>query len=1116
MIVLFVMCIQSAFIAQEKRITIPDLLKQFPAQSTEERDRLARAIVQSGSEGIIELCRMLVPSGKGDDAQARYALNGLAHYISSPAGTEDERRIVEKVYTDALKASVDAEVKAFLIEQLQLLGHDDSVKPLSHFLMDDRLCDPAAQALVSIGSSKAEKALLETLKKSEGKRRIALIKALGELGSRRAVKTITGYTKNQDVDLRQISLWALANIGDPSSEKILAEMLKTASPGEYTKAASFYLLFVERLAQSGKPEACVRICREFLRDRMDEEDQVRCAALSLLVSVLGEEAFPDLYAAVDSDSNALRGVALKLAETLGGASTTEEWIGKLRHVPIETEAMIVRMLGRRGDRTALPAILEEINGKDPIVRIAAIQSAGRVGKNGAIPAIIEAMKTADKETLEAVKESLLSYSDEEGISLLARVLPEMPPLSRVTAMEVLAERGARQFREVVYGQTKTSDSNVRLAALRALETLADAEDLPRLIGFLKKTDDPAELRAVENAVVASAQSLSPPEERSTLLLTEYPSMMEIQRHAVLRALSRIGGKKALRRVVEETGSPEVELRHAAVRALAEWPDMSASNDLLKISRTSKDDGDRKLALRGYVRLVDESALLPWEKLYLLKAALDDRDYIDEIRLVLRGLAEVHNVASLKVVSEYFHDEMLKHDAASAAMAIAFQRSISEEGLVGEEVVSILNDVLAVLEDEPAQRRVREYIDRISSGGESSGKIELNRLPEEYYTLFNGADLTGWRRHDNLPGHGLAGKWFVEEETIVGTQDPPGYGGFLTTTTTYQDFELLLETKIDWPFDSGVFLRVGPDGKCHQITLDYRSDGEIGGVYCSWTQGFVYHCPEGVSYFKKDAWNRMRIVCQGEPARIRVWLNGTLITDFQHTAETTAGVPKEGTIALQVHPGGEGFEESRARFRNIFIREIPREGEWKILFNGSNFTGWTGATTGYLVQDGKIVCPENGGGNLYTKEEFSDFILRFQFKLTPGANNGLGIRAPLTGDAAYVGMELQILDNTAEKYRDLKPYQFHGSIYGVVPAKREYLRPTGEWNFEEVIAKGRRIKVNLNGVTIVDADIDEASRGGTMDGRDHPGLKREKGHIGFLGHGSCVEFRGIQIKELNYK
>ena len=198
---------------------------------------------------------------------------------------------------------------------------------------------------------------------------------------------------------------------------------------------------------------------------------------------------------------------------------------------------------------------------------------------------------------------------------------------------------------------------------------------------------------------------------------------------------------------------------------------------------------------------------------------------------------------------------------------------------------------------------------------------LNQPPKGFESLFNGRDLTGWKRHDNLPDHGLAGKWTVEQGAIVGIQDPPGQGGFLTTSHTFRDFELRLETKIDWPFDSGVFLRVGPDGKSHQVMLDYRPGGEIGAIYCPWTHGFVHHCPDGKQYFKRGEWNKLRIMCEGEPARIRVWLNGTLITDFQHTAQSTAGIPEQGTICLQVHPGGKGHESSKARFRNIFIRKI---------------------------------------------------------------------------------------------------------------------------------------------------------------------------------------------------
>ena len=125
----------------------------------------------------------------------------------------------------------------------------------------------------------------------------------------------------------------------------------------------------------------------------------------------------------------------------------------------------------------------------------------------------------------------------------------------------------------------------------------------------------------------------------------------------------------------------------------------------------------------------------------------------------------------------------------------------------------------------------------------------------------------------------------------------------------------------------------------------------------------------------------------------------------------------------------------------------------------------------------------------------------------------GIRTPLEGDAAYVGMELQILDDDAPIYKDLEEYQYHGSVYGVIAAKRGHLKPLGEWNCQEVIADGDNIKITLNGNVIVDGNLREASKNGTVDGKDHPGLLNKSGHIAFLGHGSEVKFRNIRIKEL---
>ena len=186
-----------------------------------------------------------------------------------------------------------------------------------------------------------------------------------------------------------------------------------------------------------------------------------------------------------------------------------------------------------------------------------------------------------------------------------------------------------------------------------------------------------------------------------------------------------------------------------------------------------------------------------------------------------------------------------------------------------------------------------------------------------------------------------------------------------------------------------------------------------------------------------------------------------------------------------------------------------------LFDGQSLNGWVGNKSSYLVKEGMIVIEPKGGGggNLYTEKEYGNFVLRFEFQLTPGANNGLGIHAPLEGDAAYVGKEFQILDNEAEKYAGLQTYQYHGSLYGVMPAKRGFLRPTGEWNQQEVRINHPFVTVILNGEIILEGNYLEASQSGTLDKKEHPGLARSRGHIGFLGHGDLVRFRNIKIKEL---
>lgn len=218
-------------------------------------------------------------------------------------------------------------------------------------------------------------------------------------------------------------------------------------------------------------------------------------------------------------------------------------------------------------------------------------------------------------------------------------------------------------------------------------------------------------------------------------------------------------------------------------------------------------------------------------------------------------------------------------------------------------------------------------------------------------------------------------------------------------------------------------------------------------------------------------------------------------------------------------GDEGIykkDQKRNKDKVFKLSKQEKKEGFKILFDGTSMDQWVSNTDEYLLEDGTITMhPAEGGGygNLYTKDEFDNFVLRFEFQLTPGANSGLGLRHEIVPkEKGYLGMELQILDDGDEQYKDLKPYQYHGSIYNYVPAKKGSLKPVGEWNYQEVIANGSRITVILNGDVIVEGDLDEVTKDIPIE-KIQAGLLTKKGHIAFLGHDSVVKFKNIRIKEL---
>ncbi len=248
--------------AQAAKSKVQALVDRFPAQNTEARQALASQLMGMGSEGILLVCRLLVPPGTGDDTNARYALSALATNVSQEGG-EKARELYAKALIKALDKQTNKEVQAFLIRQLQRTGKKESIKPLKRYLDNKRLCEPATQALLAIGTPDAEKVLLKALR-ATGANRVTLIKALGELQNKEATKKILPFATDTNDELRQVTLFALANIGDPLAEKAVSTVSLEAPSYERISAPSVYLLYAQRLSESGHKMQSANICRNLI------------------------------------------------------------------------------------------------------------------------------------------------------------------------------------------------------------------------------------------------------------------------------------------------------------------------------------------------------------------------------------------------------------------------------------------------------------------------------------------------------------------------------------------------------------------------------------------------------------------------------------------------------------------------------------------------------------------------------------------------------------------------------------------------------------------------------------------------------------------------------------
>jgi HEAT repeat protein len=1097
---------------------VSEILAFMPAQNKDQLNKSMELMSSLNENDLITMLGKFTAPGQGDNTALEYAVAGYSFYVMQP-GKEEQRKTIVAAYCAALDKEQNDQNKQFLIRQLQQTGKDDAVNCLQKYLGNETLVGPVARALAQINSPASEKVLLDALKQSDDRAKLSLIEALGYAQYKPAAAAISAITKDATGESRKVGLFALARIADPTSATLLEQAAKQAHyTFDETDAVSAYILYLQKLAATGNKSTASRLSAKLMSDASTAKAiHTRTAALKLQVDMNGAAALPLLYAAMKDANSEYRAAALQFALPYQSGANNKQWLKTMSGISSEAKVQVLYMLANTKDKSLLPQIQPYLKDQNAAVKAAAIQSIGKLGQQDALATILPLMKSGKQEDIQAVKNSIILMKGDQVTSILERNLQGMPAPAKAALIEVLAARRASHAADEIFNYTKDNDTAVQRAAMNALPAVVSDKDLARLFPMIGSTNDKY-IKPVQQSIINASLTIKDTAARTKLIIDEMNRAAESNKWIYLDILAATGSNGAIDAIEKSFENGNEKTRSAAISALSNSTGKKAASTLLAMAGKTTTTADKEAAVDGYIHIITSSNFQPEQKLLMLQEVMGLASAETQRKKIIREAGRTGTFPALIFAGKFLDDASVEQDAALTVMNIA----LSHKEFNGDIVRRLLDKTSAVLKGQDADYQ-RQAI-----------KKHLTEMPagDGFVALFNGQDLSGWKglvadpiKRSKMDSVTLAKEQEKADKTMKegwsakdGLLIFNGHGENLATVKQYGDFEMFVDWKITKNGDAGIYLRGTPQVQIWDTSrVDVGAQVGSGGLYNNQKNQSkpLVMADNGIG-----EWNNFHIIMKGD--KVTVYLNGQLVTDntvLENYWDRSLPIFSKEQIELQAHG-------TYVAYRNIYLKELTgsapfvlsddeKQQGFNVLFDGSNLDQWIGNKIDYTVDDGEIlISPKEGGhGNLYTREEYGDFVFRFEFKLTPGANNGLGIRTPVEGDAAYVGMELQILDNDAPEYKNLQPYQYHGSVYGVIPAKRGFLKPTGEWNYEEVIAKGNKIKIILNNEVIVDGDITDALKNGTADHKSHPGLGNQSGHIGFLGHGSVVRFRNIRVKRM---
>ena len=600
--------------------------------------------------------------------QSREALTMIADAVRDSQTNPAERAKIVKRLSGMLSGNTSLDGKRFACRQLSIAGTAETVPVLAALLLDKDLSDMARYALERISDPAAVAAMRTAMARAAGAQKVGLINSLGDRRDAESLAAMTAVLGGADVQIAEAAAAALGKIGTPEASKALIAARSRVKPEVKATVTDSILLCADRMAASNKADEAAVIYQEMFKPT--EAKHIRTAALRGIMSTGGEKAMPIITEILSGSDAEMQASALRFLREVSGPESAKTVATLLPKCPVATQALLLDDLATRGDASTLPAAAAMLKSPDANVRLAAIRAAGRMGDASTLPALValaagpagaeqdEARKALDRLPAANVNEAMLQQAKQGE------------PAARAEVIRSLGVRHVAPAVPVVLAAAADADAAVRAAALTALDVLADEKSAPDLVAIVVKAKDDKDRQAAETALGSLCSRATNKDTCVDPILAAIGGAELPAKSALIRALGRASGAKALAAVRNFTKDASADIQDAAIRSLANWSDIGAAADLLEIAKTATKPAHQVLALRGYIRLAGLPDVPAGQKMKMFGDAMAAAKRPDEKRAVLGGLGEMKSADALKMVAASIDDTTIQAEAAAAAVKIA--------------------------------------------------------------------------------------------------------------------------------------------------------------------------------------------------------------------------------------------------------------------------------------------------------------------------------------------------------------------------------------------------------------------------------------------------------------